>query len=667
MKSLIFLLFLLLPAPAYAVIDYELDVNLHPAQHQLLATARINVNGRVALPLKLQLSQRCEIITIYQGNSPVPYKFSAGLLQLEVSGTEPINISYRGVFNDRASKAPAHNEDPGYGVSTVISADGSYLSAGVNWYPRLREQKVNYRISISAPVGTEAITSGRRIVRQTANGRSNSVWLVDYPLQGLTLAAGPYQLFEDLTGPVPIYAYFYADSAPLAATYLQQARDDLQLYEELFGPYPFHKFAIVENFFPTGYGLPSWTLLGSSVIKLPFIVKTSLGHEIAHSWWGTGVQVDASQGNWAEGLTTYVADYLYQEQISAAAARAYRLKILRDYASLVGPENVFAIAGFSSRHDKASQVIGYGKTALLFHMLRQRIGDQVFWAGLRKLAQERMYTQIGWDDFNAVFSALSGQNLQAFFDQWRTRTEDPQLALQEVQLTAIKDGWRVSGKLTQQPVYQLAIELQLTTKTETLRKQVQIDAPSQSFRFETATRPLALEADPQVNLFHILSAAELPATVNSIRGSNQLLALRAEKNAPDAAAIKTLLGALRKPDLPVRTLTQVSQKELATHDLLIFGLPEQLRPTQLKFEPGGRFTLADQSINLTEQSTFLVEENPLNAAKNAAWFISEDQQAAVVARKIPHYGKYSTLLFKGSQNRLKEIRATDKSPLKVAF
>ncbi len=47
-----------------------------------------------------------------------------------------------------------------------------------------------------------------------------------------------------------------------------------------------------------------YTLLGRTVIKMPFIVYTSLGHEIAHNWWGNSVFVDQKKGNWCEGLAT---------------------------------------------------------------------------------------------------------------------------------------------------------------------------------------------------------------------------------------------------------------------------------------------------------------------------------------------------------------------------
>ncbi|MCF6179246.1 MAG: M1 family peptidase [Geopsychrobacter sp.] len=667
MKSLFCLFLLLFPTSVCAALHYDLDINLQPAKQRLIARARIDLNDRLKSPLKLQLSPRCKIDAVRQADKPVSYRFAGGILELDTEGPEPISIRYHATFTDQTSGTPAHNEEPSYGVSASISTRGIYLSSQVNWYPRLQGQEINYRIHISAPVGIEAITSGRRISRQTTLKHSTSIWQVDYPLRGLTLSAGPYQLFEDRSGSIPIYAYFYADSAALATTYLQAARNYLQLYEKMFGPYPFHKFAIVENFFPTGYGLPSWTLLGSSVIKLPFIIKTSLGHEIAHSWWGIGVQANYAQGNWAEGLTTYVADYLYKERSSQAEAQQYRQNILRDYANLVTAENVFAINHFSSRYDKASQVIGYGKTAFLFHMLRKRVGEKVFWAGLRKIAQEKMYSRVGWEDFATEYSALSGQDLHPFFRQWLTRTTGPDLALQGVKRIKTEHGWRVSGKLTQQPIYQLTVDLQLNSAQETLHQTVMIDAESKDFSFETTTRPLTLQADLDVDLFRILAAQEIPATVNSIRGSNKLLVLQTERREPNNEASKTLLAALRKADLVIRSISEVSQQELATHDLLILGVTDQLHPAGLQSRPDGSIIYEDQKVDLSNHSIFIVEPNPLNSKMNAAWFVSQDQQAAIVARKISHYGKYSTLIFNGAKNRLKEIRLPEESPLRIEF
>src|SRR4029453_18980304 len=78
----------------------------------------------------------------------------------------------------------------------------------------------------------------------------------------------------------------------LAAKYLDATAPNVAMYTELLGPHAYGKFAIVENFWDTGYGMPSFTLLGPQEIRLPFIPTTSYPHEILHDWGGYGVYVD---------------------------------------------------------------------------------------------------------------------------------------------------------------------------------------------------------------------------------------------------------------------------------------------------------------------------------------------------------------------------------------
>ncbi|MDX2481251.1 MAG: M1 family aminopeptidase, partial [Desulfuromusa sp.] len=592
--------------------------------------------------------------------------FQNGQLTLQLVNKKPVSISYRGHFKDQVNSTPLHNEDPSYGISAIISSEGTFLSAAAGWYPRLENENIHYHLRVTTPLGTEAVTSGRRTERSNERDLTHSSWVVDYPIYGLTLSAGRYQVFDDLSGNVPIYTYFKPESAHLAENYLLEARNHLRLYEELFGPYPFHKFAIVENFFPTGYGFPSWTLLGSSVIRLPFIIKTSLGHEIAHSWWGTGVRVDYAQGNWAEGLTTYVADYLYKERLSDSAALEYRLKILRDYAELVSADNAFPLAQFRSRNDKASQSIGYGKAAMLFHMLRKQVGDEVFWATLKKLAQEKMFKTIGWNDFVEHFSVATGKDYALFFDQWLTRKSGPKISLQNVEMEKSAEGYTISGLLRQTPPhYQLSVELQVLTTGATQTVSVKLTEESQAFALQSNAAPTALIADPKADLFRILDKKEIPPTINSIRSSTDLLVIKGEKYIPSTKAAKNLLGALRKQNLPINEFTAMPATELATHDLLIFGAEEKLK---VEYMQSDKIQLAGKEIDLNSKSAFIVLPHPTAAGRVAAWFISADQgNDVIVARKIPHYGKYSYLLFEGVNNQIKGTLSPNNSPLRIDF
>ena len=181
----------------------------------------------------------------------------------------------------------------------------------------------------------------------------------------------------------------------------------LDMYEDMIGPYPYGKFATVENWFPTGYGMPGWTLLGSQVLRLPFIPYISFGHEIAHNWWGNSVFVDISEGNWCEGLTVYCADYHYKELESDHEATQYRRRLLKDYAAYVkDPSLDFPLSEFLSRHSGATRAVGYGKSMMVFHMIDRMIGREAFEAaGYRDAFQVRLLPE-GADPMDVRYNVI---------------------------------------------------------------------------------------------------------------------------------------------------------------------------------------------------------------------------------------------------------------------
>ncbi|MBE0599390.1 MAG: M1 family peptidase, partial [Desulfuromonadales bacterium] len=444
---------LVLAAPAWggaAVRHHDLTVHLLAAEQALVASDRLTVQPAGVDRLSFQLTAGAEIDRVAANGHQLSWDFRNGRLRVELppsqrTGEITLQIDYRAVFADQAPATPLNTEDPGYGVTGTISPHGAFLGGSAGWYPQLPGSLPTFRLRVEAP-GMLAVSSGRLL--EAVPGRT--VWETSTPVRALALAAGPYQQHAARAGEVPVYAFFYRQSSDLAATYLQAAEDYLQLYQELFGPYPFAKFAVAENFFPTGYGFPSWTLLGSTVVRLPFIVATSLGHEIAHCWWGNGVWVDYRQGNWSEGLTTYVAEHLYQERQSPEAAREHRLKILRDYASLVSARNEIPLSAFVSRTTAAEQAIGYGKAAMVFHMARQQIGDGPFWQGLRQLAGEKLFQEVSWGDFALAFGRVGQTDLGDFFRQWVQRPGAPVLRLEGVRSESTGAGrWRISGTLLQ--------------------------------------------------------------------------------------------------------------------------------------------------------------------------------------------------------------------------
>ncbi len=133
--------------------------------------------------------------------------------------------------------------------------------------------------------------------------------MVDTPTEEIYVIAAAFTEYEFDAGAVKAMAFLREKDDALANRYLETTAQYLEMYRKLIGPYPYGKFALVENFWETGYGMPSFTLLGSQIIRFPFILHSSYPHELLHNWWGNGVFVDFESGNWCEGLTAYMADH----------------------------------------------------------------------------------------------------------------------------------------------------------------------------------------------------------------------------------------------------------------------------------------------------------------------------------------------------------------------
>ncbi|MFZ0612196.1 MAG: M1 family aminopeptidase [Desulfobacterales bacterium] len=671
------LLFFLSAAPSAALdVHHDLRIVLDPSASRLEGTDTLTIGPVAPAEVVLDLTEKATIHSLTIDGRPQAFAFANGRLRLKpavgkATGPLQISLAYAAVFDDPVPVMPANTDNPGYGVSGTISPQGTLLLFGAGWYPHIAADRTTFTLKVEAPAGIIAVTAGRTLGYHTADDKTVSSWAVDHPVRGLSLSAARYQVREETIGRVTAATYFLPQSADLSAAYLAATGRYLRLYKGLFGPYPFDKFAVVENFFPTGYGFPSYTLLGSQVLRLPFIIDTSLGHEIAHCWWGNGVFVDGAGGDWSEGLTTYVADYLYKERQSAQAAREYRRQILRNYATLVTPATDFPISRFQSRFDPVTKVIGYDKCAMVFHMLRRRLGEEVFWGTLRDIYQKFLFQPASWQQLRESFERRSGTDLTFFFRQWVERSGAPLPALEDVAAAETGSGWSVTGAVAQAtPDFEFSVPLVLQAEAgpPEIRK-LEVGEKKSLFALVAKNRPSALTVDPDYDLFRRLYPSEIPPSVNTIKGAPAVRVILAAGLADDVRkAADTLLLSLGIGNFRMVAEDLVDAAAVGESDLLLIGLPAR---ADLLPALDGKVSFTRQSFELDgvtyrdPADVFFGVFEPAGGQRRAtALFLPlSPEYAESVARKITHYGSYSYLAFSRGQNRVKGVWSTRTSPL----
>ncbi|UCF92861.1 MAG: M1 family peptidase [Desulfobacterales bacterium] len=663
-------------APAAGLtVHHNLQVEIFPAQGKLSGTDDMAIDPSGKESLQFFLAEHAYDVTVQVNTESRDFSFENGRLRFDLYPAERgealrVMLRYAGIFDDPVPLRPVNTDNPGYGVSGTISPGGSFLLAGSGWYPELEGGRATYTLQVSAPAGMLAVTAGKSLGHVTRNGKTVSTWSVGYPVEGLSLSAAPYHVQDKPTGAIKALTYFLPEDNHLAPAYLEATAGYLAFYADLFGPYPFEKFAVVENFFPTGFGFPSYTLLGSTVLRLPFIIHTSLGHEIAHCWWGNGVYADFRRGNWSEGLTTYVADYLYQERQSEDDARAYRLQMLRNFSTLVDPANDLALVHFVSRTDPLTQTIGYDKGAMVFHMLRRRLGDGAFWAALRDVYRNRRFQRTSWDDFQTAFERRGQRSLQDFFDQWIRQKGAPQLSLQAVHAAPVAGTWQVTGRIAQKrPYFDLDLDLTLATGQRDITRRIGVSGEYTAFRLDAQEPPQRLTLDPDYHVLRRLDPSEIPASINSLKSATSVLVvLSAGLEAEVKATADILSRSLGLKHYELVDESEMLAKQLVENDLLIIGFPRSKSllaklPAQVSLQRGA-FVLDENAYDRPADAFFGVFAHPLAEGRVEALFWPLSPLfAEVVARKVTHYGKYSYLVFRNGQNHAKGFWPIENSPV----
>ena len=607
-----------------------------------LQSGRLRANSRIDLPAGVNLHLDLSSLNVSQisinGQQAEPAGDENYIDIPALSKGQEILISY------------SKEIEPGLSPYNLISEAGITLID--RWHP-VADHEMFFKLTAHIPAEFEAVSEADEIVTFPVNGKKQVTFRFPHPLFSINFIAGPYIVNQESFGEnKALVSYFFPEDQHLAADYLAKAKKYLSRYEEMLGPYPYNRFAIVENRLPTGFAMPTFTLLGQSVVRLPFIVDTSLGHEVLHAWFGNGVRMSPLEGNWVEGLTTYLADQSFAADENRDLA--YRKEQLVKYQSFVRPDMGLILRDFSNvgHGDIAGQpirAVGYNKSSMFFHMLRNKIGPEIFTASLREFVNRSKFKTAGWSNLQASFENISGMDLEDFFTQWLDRSDIPVLAIRNPEVIN-KDGYpvlRFSIIQENDAPYVLEIPTVIKTATEELHKTLSVSKPSTLFEFPLTSVPHALVIDPGYDLMRQLAPSELPPVWSQFLGTaNKIAVLPSEEH---RGRYNSFLEILDASEVPVLLQDEVTNKDLAENSLLFLGIEGTLSRSLFAQpdHPAGGFVLD-------------VRRNPLNPDEVAVLVSAADsEQVEMAAGKLRHYGKYSYLFFKDGRNRDKNITATD--------
>lgn len=415
------------------------------------------------------------------------------------------------------------------GSQLAVSARAAIASWTAAWHPftnATAEEDMSLtagvlsvpgRTTLRMPANWVGLVDGRLVERRVTGDEAVETWTSENVAR--SFVAGPYETSIERVGDREVRVYFLpGDKAITRDRLARLIADTMAAQEARFGSFPFPSYGVVE--FPDDVPAQDWYAASQQT----FITAKSRafdyahgnlplwGHEMCHGWWGNTVGSRGEGSKWCGESLAQLGAYVAIEALEGEAALSEFLRFSRDgyspsqcaagYFNFIQGNEDLPIATMGS--DPGTHTLADSKGSWIYHMLRRKIGDDVFFGVLRDIIREEAGSDIDVADIRSRFvDAAPDANLETFFAQWLDRTGAPVF---DVDWHATTSGNAAVVRLEQvQPGEPFHVDLDVALSLadgSTVVESIPMRERTARVRIATPARAVGIELDPTDALLH---------------------------------------------------------------------------------------------------------------------------------------------------------------------
>ncbi|TXB66338.1 M1 family metallopeptidase [Phaeodactylibacter luteus] len=344
---------------------------------------------------------------------PLPEAVPAGTL-------DSISITYQGAPPANGFGSFAQSTHAGQPVLWTLSEP----YGAKDWWPckqDLNDKIDSVDILVRTPQAYKTASNG--VLQEViADGESHTYhWKHRYPIPAylIAIAVTNYATYSDYVpveggAPIEVLNYVFPENLASAQQATTATVDIMLLFNELFGLYPFAGEKYGHAQFGWGGGMEHQTM--SFMGGFSHLLQA---HELAHQWFGDKVTCGSWQDIWLnEGFATYLEGLTYEHGLGPNTWEAWLAGKIDHVTS--APDGAVFVTDTSSVSRIFSSRLSYSKGAMLLHMLRWKLGDEAFFAGVRNYLQDPSlaFGYARTADLQYHLEQAGGQDLDEFFSDW---------------------------------------------------------------------------------------------------------------------------------------------------------------------------------------------------------------------------------------------------------
>ncbi len=314
------------------------------------------------------------------------------------------------------------------------------------WFPTIDapNQKMSQSISITCDTGDVTVSNGDLVYSSENGAKRTDMWQQSQthaPYLAM-MAIGKFAKVKDQTEDGLAVNYFVEPKwQPYAKLVFGKTPAMIEFFSKKFVPYPWEKYdQIVVRDYVSGAMENTTAVIHEEMMQhdarahLDNTGEDVISHELFHHWFGDLVTCESwSNLSLNESFATY-GEYLWREHAYGKEdAEHHMMGNMEAFIHTNVNELQPPIVRYYYR-DKEDMfdVNSYQRGGAVLNMLRNLVGDEIFFESLQLYLKSNMFGTAEIHDLRKCFEKISGEDLNWFFNQWFLETGHPEIAINQI-------------------------------------------------------------------------------------------------------------------------------------------------------------------------------------------------------------------------------------------
>ncbi|MEO0064975.1 MAG: hypothetical protein RI983_301 [Bacteroidota bacterium] len=525
----------------YRAFPEKINNLVHTKLNASFDYSKSRLNGNVWITLKphfyatdsLQLDAKGmdikQVALVKAGkNIPLKYKYDGWVLRVKLDKSYTRNESYT-VYIDYTAKP---NDLEVKGSAAITDAKGLYFinptgedktkptqiwtqgetEATSVWVPTIDKtnQKTTQEFNLTVPAKYVTLSNGK-LVKQTmnANGTRTDSWKMDLPHAPYLffMGVGEYAVIKDNYKGKEVSYYVEKPYEKVARRIFGNTPEMMQYFSSKLGvDYPWVKYSqITGRDYVSGAMENTTATLHQESAQQDARELTdgnswegTVAHELFHHWFGDYVTAESwSNLTVNESFADY-SEYLWAEYKQGKDEAAFiNWSAMNGYLNNPSEASKHLVRFYYDTQEDMFDAVSYSKGGRILHMLRKYIGDDAFFASLNKYLTDNKFGTGSAHKLRLAFEAVTGKDLNWFFNQWYFNSGHPNLTLTQQYDAAAKKLMVVIKQTQTHQIYQLPVHIDIYQGANKKREMVWAKNAADTFYFDVATQPDLVNFDPE--------------------------------------------------------------------------------------------------------------------------------------------------------------------------